>query len=219
MFQEIDNKALAAKSGDQGAVKDLVDSIFAQNGIDQFNSNLVDSLKDRVVRAQLNGRMVSEIQVVQAINWLMGQCSAPAYAQTSLLQIRITRLQMNSVMPNLFAEKESYSSLDLSKPPNSQPLVSIPAAEAVTLLTVIVHQKVLNPNYQKEPAQWDADFVARVQAGCQTQNNRNSGPELRARTTSPQTSEMQRLIYGTSRNAADWGQMAQGVLDQLGIQT
>lgn len=218
MFQEVDNLALAAKSGEESAIGDVVDSIFAQNGIVQLDPNLVASLKDRIVRAELSGQTVSETQVVQATNWLMNQMSAPAYAQTSLLQTRALRLGLISVMPNLFVDKDVNGNVGQNKSLGSQPSANISPTQALALSLLIIQQKLLNPAFQKEPAQWDADYIAKTtQASGTTQETGNSGPELRERETSPQTTEMRHLVFGTSRSAVDWANMAQGALDQLGI--
>src|SRR5215204_6757060 len=107
MFQVIDNKAFAAQSGSQRAISDLVDTIFLHNAIVRLDPGLAASLRDRIVRAQLSGYTVSESQVVRAINWLMAQFSAPSYGQTSLLQTRSLRLGLNTVMPNLFLDKDT----------------------------------------------------------------------------------------------------------------
>lgn len=217
MFQDIDKKALAAQRGSQSAISDLVDSIFAQNAIDQLDPSLVATLKDRIVRAQVSGHTVSESQVVQATNWLMGQFSAPTYAQTSLLQTRSLRLGLNSVMPNLFLDKDTAGNIGLAGPLNRQPSSSISPSEGCALLIMIVHQKVLNPSFQKDPAQWDADYIAAAQSGGITQDTGNASPEFQTRTTSPQTNEMHQLIYGTNPTPAVWANMAHGVLDKLGI--
>lgn len=219
MFEQIDSKALAAQSGQQSAVGDLIDTIFAQNGVDQLDTNLVASLKDRLVRAESNGQMVSETQVVQALNWLADQYAAPTYARTSSLQTRIMRLNCIGIMPNLFVDKDGQGNVGREKALYSQPPTNVTPSQAVTLLILMVHQKVLNEGFQKEPAQWDADFYAAQDSGnnYQPEGSGNSPSQIFGRTASQRTNEMQQLVYGTSFNQADQERLAQGVLDQLGI--
>lgn len=218
MFREINSSALAAQSGQQADIGNLVDTIFAQNGIDQLDPNLVASLKDRIVRAELNGQTVSEGQVVQTLNWLANEFSAPAYAQTSSLQTRTLRLISNGLMPNLFVDKDSQGNVGLNKPVYSEPSSNVTPTQTVTLLILMIHQKVLNEHFQKEPAQWDSDFYAAQQVGNAYQQNSGGGsPQFSALPESQKRSEMRQLVYGTNFSQADQETLMQGTLDQLGI--
>jgi len=218
MFQEINSSALAAQSGQPTDIGNLVDTIFAENGIDQLDSNLVASLKDRIVRAESNGQTVSESQVVQAHNWLAGEFSAPAYAKTSSLQTRVLKLTCNGIMPNLFVDKDSQGNIGVNKPLYSQPSNNISATQAITLLILMVHQKTLNEHFQKEPVQWDSDFYAAQQSGnAYQQNSGGSPPQFSGGVESQKNREMHQLVYGRSFTQADQERLAQGILDQLGI--
>lgn len=219
MYQEINSMALAAQSGDQTAIGNLVDTIFSENEVNQLDPNLVSSLKDRIVRAESNGQMVSETQVVQALNWLTGEFSTPTYARTSLLQTRALRLDLNSYMPNLFVDKDSQGNVGLNKTLNSQPSSNIPPTQAVTLLIVIVHQKMFNLQFQKDPVQWDSDFYAAQQSGNFSQySSDSSSPDgLKIRVSSQKNQEIKQLVYGSTLTSSDIERIAQGTLDQLGI--
>lgn len=218
MFQQIDSKALTAQGGGQAAISDLVDTIFAQNGIDQLDPNLVASLKDRIVRAEVSGQTVSEGQVVQTLNWLAGEFSAPTYARTSLLQTRHTRLIGNNIMPNLFLDKDTQGNIGVNKPLYSQPSSNMLATQSITLLILLIEQKVLNENFQKDPTQWDSDFYTAQQSGIASQQgNTANTPQLISRPASQKTSEMRQLVYGSNFSQADQERLLQGTLDQLGI--
>lgn len=218
MFEQIDSKALAAQSGEQSAISDLVDTIFAQNGVDQLDPDLVATLKDRIVRAELNGQTVSETQVVQALNWLAGEFSAPDYARTSPLQMRVMRLIGNGILPNLFVDKDNQGNIGLDKELYSQPSSNMPATQAVTLLIIMIHQKVLNEHFQKEPAQWDSDFYAAQQSGdTYQQSSGGSSPRFAELPENPKRSEMRQLVNGNYFSQADQERLTQGTLDQLGI--
>ena len=218
MFQEINSSALAAQSGQPTDIGNLVDTIFAENGIDQLDSNLVASLKDRIVRAESNGQTVSESQVVQALNWLADDFSAPAYAKTSSLQTRVLKLTCNGIMPNLFVDKDSQGNIGVNKPLYSQPSNNISATQAITLLILMIHQKTLNEHFQKEPVQWDSDFYATQQSGnSYQQDSGSSSPKFFGRIASQKTNEMQQIVYATYFSQTDQERLAQGTLDQLGI--
>lgn len=217
MFQEIDSAALAAKDGQQNTVGALVDTIFVKNGITELEPNLVAALKDRIVRAELNGQLVSESQVMEAFNWLAGEFSAPTYARISPLQTRVVRQSCSGIMPNLFVDKDTQGNVGSERSVNGQLSSEMPATEAVTLLILMVHQKVLNEEFQKEPSQWDTDFYAAQEAMSTNQSSESSPPEFVGGMASQKTNEMQQLVYGSNLSQADQEMLMQGVLDQLGI--
>lgn len=75
------------KSGDPVAAGALVDEVFADHGIDPAISVAAPSMKDRLVRAEVdfqNGksRGVTEDKVATTVNQLADRFSAPAYAHT-----------------------------------------------------------------------------------------------------------------------------------------
>lgn len=219
MFQEIDNSALAAQSGDQHAVSSLVDTIFVNNSINELDPNLVSSLKDRIVRAEMNGQTVSETQVVQAVNWLADQFSAPVYAKTSLLQTRVMRTELHTLMPNLFVDKDGQGSTGIDKLMNSEPSSNIPPTQGVSLLILMIHQKMLNEDFQKESNQWDSDFLAALQSSELAENANEGGgtPTLSTAPASQKDREMLQLVYGANLTSSDAERLTHGTLDQLGI--
>jgi hypothetical protein len=214
MFQEIDNMALEAKSGKPDAIGNLVDTIFAQHGVNLLDAKLVATLRERVVTAEVNGQTVTESQVVQSVNWLMGQFGAPTYAQTSLLQTRVLRNVSIGLMPNLFPNKDNSGTSGLARQVNSELSSEMSACQALTLVLFITQQKNLNEQFQTSPAQWDTDYIAQQRKGIP---QGTSTPELISRPRSLQSIEMDQLIYETNRSPADQELIAQGVLDQLGI--
>lgn len=217
MFQEIDDKALAAQSGQQIAISNLVDTIFLENSITELNPNLVASLKDRIVRAELNGQIIEESRVVQAVNWLADEFSAPNYAKTSPLQTRVTRVKLGRYMPNLFTNNDSQGNIGSDKPLNSEISSNAPPTQAVCLLLLIVQQKMLNEDFQKEPSQWEADFYASQES--ETNSNYSSqGTQARlGGGNSQKLNEMYQLLINHNLTESEVERLSQGVLDQLGI--
>lgn len=218
MFQEINSSALSAQSGQAADIDNLVDTIFAENGIDLLDPSLVASLKDRIVRAEVSGQTVSEAQVVQTLNWLASEFSAPNYARTSLLQTRSLRLVSNQLMPNLFRDKDNQGNIGLNKPLYSKPSNNMLATQSITLLIFMIEQKVLNENFQKDPAIWDSDYYAAQRAGISSQPaNSGNSAQLISRRAPEKTSEMRQLVYGSNFSQSDQARLMQGALDQLGI--
>ncbi len=218
MYEQINSKALSAQSGGQAAISDLVDTIFVNEGISQLDPNLIASLKDRIVRAELNGHTVGESQVVQAMNWLAADFSAPMYAQTSSVQTRALRLDLNHYMPDLFVDRDTQGMVGVNKSVNSQPSNDIAPAQAVTLLLIMIEQKMSNDFFQKEPSQWDADFYAADQSGAYNVNNyENNPPQITGGLASSKNEQMRQLLYGRNFTPYEIDRLTHGVLDQLGI--
>jgi hypothetical protein len=219
MLSEINSAALAAQSGDQVAVQNLVNTIFEQNNLNALNSKLASSLQDRLVRAETNGQMVSEEQIVQAFNWLAEQYAAPEYAKVSQQQVRNLRLALSEVIPNLFTDKDGQGNVGINKLVGSEPSNSMLPSQAVTLMGILVRQKIYVESSQKPPAQWDAEFLAAVQSSNSSQQNTNSdnSPQFSARMQSEKTKQMQDLINYTSFSGIAQSEIANGVLDRLGV--
>ena len=217
MFQEIDDKALAVQEGQPNAISNLVDTIFLENGITDLNPNLVASLKDRIVRAELNGQTVSESQVVQAVNWLADQFSAPTYARTSPLQTRVLRVELSRYMPNLFVNKDSQGNIGVNKPLNSEISSYAPTTQAVSLLILMIHQKMLNVDFQKESSEWEADFYASQESGtASSYSSEGTQPRFVSGNTQKRR-EMYQLLLNHNLTESEVERLSQGVLDQLGI--
>lgn len=215
MFKEIDNIALQIKSGDKTgqAVRELVDFVFAVHGINGLDGQAVPAFRDRIAGAQTSGVTVAENRVVEAINWLMDQFSAPDYAQTSILQARVLRSAAISLMPNLFSNKDGSGAAWLG----SEPFSEMSPCEALVLVLFMVQQKTSNRQFLKPPAEWDSELIAKRT----TEASRNAPSKQYSRLTSPPPSpalaEMKRLVYGTVRSSAELVSLARGVLDRLGI--
>lgn len=218
MYEQINSKALLAQSGGGAAISDLVDTIFVNEGISQLDPNLTASLKDRIVRAELNGYKVGESQVVQAMNWLAADFSAPMYAHTSSIQTRALRLDLNHYMPDLFVDRDTQGMVGVNKSVNSQPSNDIAPAQAITLLLIMVEQKMSNDFFQKEPSQWDADFYAADQSGANNVNNyENNPPQIIGGLASSKNTQMRQLVYEKNFTPYEIDRLTHGVLDQLGI--
>ncbi|HLM03426.1 MAG TPA: hypothetical protein VK400_20400, partial [Pyrinomonadaceae bacterium] len=176
------------------------------------------SLKNRVVSAEQNGYLVQESQVVNAINWMADEFSAPSYAKTSSLQIRATRVTLNQFMPNLFVNKDNQGNISVNRQVNSTMSDSLPPAQATCLLLVVVQQKMLNQYFQKTPADWEANFLAEQEAAAGNDSpNAQSSPQIETRSVQAKSIEMQQLVFNSNFAQPDVERLAQGVLDKLGI--
>jgi hypothetical protein len=217
VYQTIDDKALVAQNRQQNSVSELVDTIFASYGVTELPANLVASLKDRIVRAEVNGQAINESQVAVAVNWLANEFSAPAYARTSPLQMRVSRVKLNRLIPNLFVDTDTFGNRASQKQVNSEISHNVSPSQATCLLLIIVQQKMLNADYQKSPEQWESDFYASQETAAADSPPENTPPRLAKKQNTQKSNEMYQLLYNPNLTAYDADRLAHGALDQLGI--
>jgi hypothetical protein len=156
----INSKAELLNTADETVIRDLTNEIFTSFNADLVPQGSIDSLKDRIVRAEVNyrsghGHPVSEFGVVRMTNMLMKRLGAPAYAQTNVYEVR--RLEMNffPFLSKFIGKKPAGTShgpkaLRSSFNPEMSPL------EAITIAQLLIQQKRVNPAYQLTNDEWVA---------------------------------------------------------------
>src|SRR2546426_727922 len=149
-FASLNNKASAAKSGDETAIREVADEVFKTIGLDSLDPDLSAPFKDRLVRAEVDYRRtgkggVHENKVAQAINQLADRLGAPSYARTGLLQLRHLRVSLQVPLSNFIAQVPSKGSGKATINPEMSPL------EAAGLTLLMLYQKVHNEDYQLTP--------------------------------------------------------------------
>lgn len=218
MFEKIDAKAKNAQNGLQNSYEDLIDTIFVSYTVNELDPITVASLKDRLVRAETAGQIVDEANVVETVNWLANEFSAPEYAKTSSLQIRVSRVNLGKLMPNLFLDKDSSGNLATARPVNSELSSNLSPSQSVCLLLTVIQQKVLNQDYQKEPSQWDSDFYdSQLTADSADSSSQNTEPTLMKKTDTQKSDEMIQLISNQTLSVGDMYRYTHLILDHLGI--
>lgn len=219
MFQEVDSKALAVQNGQPNSLNNLVDAIFADFDVSQLDPNLIASLKDRIIRAEQSGHVVQEYQIVQGVNWLATQFTAPDYARTSSLQTRDTREKLGKYLPNFFIDKDAQGNVRSSRLVNGELSGSVTSTQGVYLFLTIVQQKMINEKFLKEPSQWDADFYAAQQSGtAEEDSSTNTQPSFEGK-YSQKINEIHQVVTNSNlmNNQSEIERLSQGALDQLGI--
>ena len=161
----INSKAELLNTGDESVIRDLADEVFASFDADLVPAEIKDSMKDRIVRAEVNyrsghGKPVSEFGVVRMTNMLMKKLGAPAYAQTNVYEVR--RLEMNFLpfLSKFIGKKpagrnQGPKALGSSFNPEMSPL------EAVAIANLLFQQKRVNPVYQVTHDEWVARRLAK----------------------------------------------------------
>jgi len=150
-IEMVNSKAKNSRGGDLEAAKELVGEIITGSGFEAelrgFTSN---SIKERVGNAeslyqtgQIEG--ISEANVARTINGLAIKLNLPEFAKTDSYEIRKLRI---SLVP-------SYPELIGKKPNGTQPIFAgqsfeskMSPAESILVLTMMMHQKMGNKDYQ-----------------------------------------------------------------------
>lgn len=219
MFEKIDAKAKSIQNGlQQNPYEDLIDTIFESYNVKALDPITVSKLKDRLVRAENAGQVVNEANLVETVNWLADEFSAPAYAKTSSLQIRVSRVNLGKLMPNLFLNKDNSGNPAASRMVNSELSNNLSPSQSVCLLLTVLQQKVLNQDCQKEPDQWDSDFQAsQLTDSSANSSPQNSEPSLMRKTNTQKSDEMIQLISSQTLSISEMNNYTHLILDHLGI--
>jgi hypothetical protein len=148
----INSKAELLNTADEKVIRDLADEVFKSFNADLMPPEVLDSVKDRIVRAEVNyrsghGHPVSEFGVVRMTNMLMKRLGAPAYAHTNVYEVR--RLEMNFVpFLSKFIGKKPAGTSDGPKALGSSFNPKMSPLEAVAIANLLIQQKRVNPAYQ-----------------------------------------------------------------------
>lgn len=152
----LNDKARAAKSGDEAAVRGLADEIFSQFSVGNAPAGLTDSVKDRLVRAEVNyragrGKGISDAQVVGMVNRLAHEVGAPAFARTDVFELR--RLKTGLLPYTSDLQSHALGNAVGRKDPKEP---SMSPLEAAYFAGLLVQQKRFNAGYQLTHDEWVA---------------------------------------------------------------
>lgn len=144
--RQLNQKALAASSGDAVAIQALTDEILVAHGLQQALASSPD-VRDRLIRAELNYRSgrttgIRELQIVRLINAWAKKLEAPTYGFTSLYEVRRVRMAILASTPALVFVAQEPVLAAASIKSEMSPL------EAFHVAATLAYQKVYNPEYQ-----------------------------------------------------------------------
>lgn len=164
MDEEVEAKAKRARFGDEASIRELAEAVIATYAVG-LPPEAVDRLKDRLVRAELKHRRgkkgIRELNVVKAVNQLAENFGAPEYARTSPLQVRVMRAGLKNELPSLISPEEGPE--DKPKKIGHRLKDDLSPLEAVTVTAMLIHQKMLNPDWQVSPGEFAAQARAKKQ--------------------------------------------------------
>lgn len=209
----INNKAALLNTGDETQIRELADDVFATFELDQVPAGLVEGLKNRLIRAEVNyrtgrGKPVSEFGVVRMVNTFADEVGAPPYAKTNVFEVR--RLEMH-FLPLLtkFIGRKPAGKGDGPKERGSSFNATMSPLEAFTIAGLVIQQKRFNPSYQVTQQEYLAKRKAKdkkkdgLQDALSTKRNEDFDKAL------------QRATDGKS--VADLMKLSHQALDKLGV--
>jgi len=149
----LNEKARAAKSGDEAAVLALADEVFNQFDLGSAPAGLTDAVKDRLVRAEVNyragrGKGISDAAAVRMVNRLAHEIGAPAFARTDVFELR--RLKMGLLPYTSDLQSRPAAGQRDANEPSMSPL------EGTYFAGLLVQQKRFNHEYQLTRDEWVA---------------------------------------------------------------
>ena len=160
-YRVIEDAASQMKPGDSDSVRAVVEALFQYPWIyqHQMPDVMAAVVKQRLIDAQmafLDGKTAGTVDgaIVDAINALATAFDTPDYARTSLLQVRFLRSNMTVGMP-IFMRTAPSAQTDEANPPMS-PL------QAMWIMSLLIDQKMDDPDYQATPGDWDRDYYPRL---------------------------------------------------------
>lgn len=213
----VNNKAKNAQRGDLTAAKELVSEIITVAGFEnELRGFTAESIKERVGIAENQYQLgqsegIPEANVARTINGLAIKFNLPEFAKTDIYEVRKLRL---SLLPN-------FPQLVGKKPQGNQPLFvgstfdsKMSPAESILVLTMMMHQKLANKDYQltkqEQLAQWEDKY------GNQRNNNkRQSLDEL----TKDRNKEINNAFQQSAKRMSfpDALQLSTLILNTLGV--
>lgn len=181
-YKELDGAArLANGRSDDASVRGLADAVFSfPRALPRAPEAIENVVKDRLVRAETayrNGLQqgVLERDIVELFNSVSDRLGLPSYAKTSLQQVRTLRMQLALSSPAFMASGLANPNMKVGEsiPESMSPL------QAIHLINSLLDQKVINPEYQVEPAEWDRSHLpaalAKIQKMQQLQGSAQAG--------------------------------------------
>jgi uncharacterized membrane protein len=152
----LNEKSRAAKKGGETDIRALADEIFTMHQLDEAPAGLGDSMKESLVRAEINYRTgkgqdgVSDASIVRAVNYLALKVGAPAFARTNVFELRRLKAAMLPYTPDLQSRSHvtdggmvmDRKTINNPKTPTMSPL------EATVFMLSLIQQKRFNAEYQ-----------------------------------------------------------------------
>jgi hypothetical protein len=156
-WQKIDDQARLENPSDGNSVRALIDEILDfPSSFGRIPPIMREIIEQRLVDAEINYKLgrtqgIEEKSVVQIVNTLADKLRLSDSARTTLHQVEVLRFSMELSSPDFMpppTSQDESAALSLSK-------TDLSPAQAAHILLVLIDQKILNPDYQLPPEEWE----------------------------------------------------------------
>jgi hypothetical protein len=167
--QSIEKKASLANADDPNSIRGLVDEVFNfPRAFPRMPNEMQDMAKNRLVQAEIlykQGKKpgIEERDIVATLNDLADKLSAPAHSKTTPSQVRLVRMSLALSQPKFMGTGLTHDGIALGESVSS----AMSPLQAAHLISTVIDQKVLNPDFQVSPEEWEATGRSKVEEKLQ----------------------------------------------------
>lgn len=160
--EQLDRTARMVKSDDYEPTRALADAVFAfPRMLPRAPETIENVIKDRLVLAELayhrgTQEGIRERDIVKLVNSVTDKLGVPSYAKTSLRQLRVLRMQLALSSPSFMAAGLTTQDMKVGDSISDR----MSPLQAVHLINSLVDQKLINPDFQVEPEEWERIHLA-----------------------------------------------------------
>lgn len=153
----VEGKAALAKPDDPNSVRALADELFNfPRSFPRMPGEMEDMAKNRLVQAEIlyqQGKKpgIEERDIVSTLNDLADKLGGPAHSKTTLSQVRLIRMSLALSEPKFMGSGLTHSGIALGESVSS----AMSPLQAAHLISTVIDQKFLNPDFQVSPEEWE----------------------------------------------------------------
>ncbi len=225
MIDKIEEKARKAKGNDEALIRDLADEVFKEFAVD-IPTDITAAMKDRLVSAEVKyrktGKGPREGNVVRTINELANRFNAPDYAKATPLQVRTLRVELMKVYPSFIAQETDERKKGLRKKVGDLINPELSPLEATYLTVMMLHQKMLNDDFQQTPEDFPAKLrKTRLQGFNNAERQIGTGGDYERKRRNDEKRREMRAVFDrgvANLSMIDAEKMVSAALDNLGIE-
>jgi hypothetical protein len=155
--QSVENKASLANANDPSSVRALVDEVFnLPRAFPRMPASLESVVKDRLVQSEISYRQgkkagVEEQDIVNALNHVAEKLGGPPHSKTTQSQLRVLRMWLALSEPKFMGAGVSRQDAVVGQSINQ----TMGPIQAVNLMATLIDQKLMNPDFQVTPQEWE----------------------------------------------------------------
>jgi len=156
-WQKIDDIAKLENPADGNSVSALVEAILDYPHTFSLRLPVMrEIVESRLVQSEMNYRLgrnpgIKESTVVEIGNTLADKLKLPESAHITVHQVEVLRLGMELSMPSFMGNAAPEIEKVGAHPEASE----LSPAQATQILLVLIDQKIINPEYQLSPEEWE----------------------------------------------------------------